>query len=417
MEIRSVLKRITPGKTERKKDLELANRIVQFIENKYGLEARLVGSIAKGTYLKGKKDMDIFVLFPREVGREELERKGLEIGKSVAKFLGGKAEKHYAEHPYTRVLLKDRVIEIVPAYKISPGERILSAVDRTPLHTDYVLKKLKNPEDVILLKWFMKEIGVYGAEIKTRGFSGYLCELLVIYYGSFERVIEEASVWEPPIVIDPEDHYSCVEEILSKFEEPLIVVDPVDPKRNVAAPVSLDCLAKFVLASRMLIKTGKLPRKAGINVKNRKMLVVRWKISKENEEIVWSQLEAMAKRICRALEDYGFRVMDIGWWTDSEKVAEVILDLEVWKLPEVEERMGPSVFDFKNSEKFIEKYKKVYVKNGRLWAERKRKYSKVEDVLRETLKQSPKHLGKRWRIINAGRSKILKTYSKKMWKW
>ena len=31
----------------------------------------------------------------------------------------------------------------------------------------------------------MQGIGVYGAEIKVGGFSGYLCELLVMKYGGF----------------------------------------------------------------------------------------------------------------------------------------------------------------------------------------------------------------------------------------
>ncbi len=34
------------------------------------------------------------------------------------------------------------------------------------------------------------------------------------------------------------------------FTEPLIVVDPVDPHRNVAAALSLQTLSEFVVASR-----------------------------------------------------------------------------------------------------------------------------------------------------------------------
>jgi len=43
------------------------------------------------------------------------------------------------------------------------------------------------------LKQFMKGIGVYGSELRRRGFSGYLTELLVINYGSFLGVLKEAS--------------------------------------------------------------------------------------------------------------------------------------------------------------------------------------------------------------------------------
>jgi tRNA nucleotidyltransferase (CCA-adding enzyme) len=44
--------------------------------------------------------------------------------------------------------------------------------------------------EVRLLKKFMKGTGVYGAEIKIGGFSGYLCELLILKYRSFAQTIE-----------------------------------------------------------------------------------------------------------------------------------------------------------------------------------------------------------------------------------
>ncbi|MBS7613865.1 hypothetical protein KEJ48_06465, partial [Candidatus Bathyarchaeota archaeon] len=40
---------------------------------------------------------------------------------------------------------------------------------------------------------FAKGIGVYGADIKTGGFSGYLCELLIVSYGDFIKTVESAS--------------------------------------------------------------------------------------------------------------------------------------------------------------------------------------------------------------------------------
>ena len=38
------------------------------------------------------------------------------------------------------------------------------------------------------------------------------------------------------------------------FGEPLVFIDPVDPSRNVASPVSLDKLALFVFAAREYLR-------------------------------------------------------------------------------------------------------------------------------------------------------------------
>ena len=41
----------------------------------------------------------------------------------------------------------------------------------------------------------MRGVGVSGAALTVGGFSGYLCELLVILFGSFEGVLEDAASW------------------------------------------------------------------------------------------------------------------------------------------------------------------------------------------------------------------------------
>ncbi len=66
---------------------------------------------------------------------------------------------------------------------------------------------LKMRGEVRLLKKFMKGIGVYGAEIKTGGFSGYLCELFVLHYGSFVKTLEAFARHKQRIVVDIEGHY------------------------------------------------------------------------------------------------------------------------------------------------------------------------------------------------------------------
>ena len=46
--------------------------------------------------------------------------------------------------------------------------------------------------EVRMLKKFFLQIGVYGAEIAKEGFSGYVSEVLISYFGSFEKTIKKS---------------------------------------------------------------------------------------------------------------------------------------------------------------------------------------------------------------------------------
>src|SRR3990170_1876224 len=237
-----VLKRVVPSPEEEARlraTVEDVKRRVSSGIRARGLDAEplLVGSVAKGTHLS-EAEIDLFVAFPRTVPREALEKVGLELGE----FLKEKV-RQYAEHPYTRGRWNGFEVEVVPCYRIADASQKMSAVDRTPLHAAYVLEKLKpgQRDQVRLLKAFCEGIGVYGAEAKVQGFSGYLCELLGLKFGTFRGVLEAATGWRGHEVV------IALEGPPSKpFAEPLIVVDPVDAGRNVASAVSEETLATFI---------------------------------------------------------------------------------------------------------------------------------------------------------------------------
>ena len=175
----------------------------------------------------------------------ELETEGLALARSIAASFTDQFHEKYAEHPYINATIDDVDVDLVPCYNVDSATRIQSAVDRTPFHTRYITDKINGLiDDVLLLKQFTKAGGIYGSDQMTEGFSGYLCELLVLHYGGFTPLIQAAASWRPGIVIDIENHAA------KKFEEPLVVIDPVDPKRNVAAAVSLDRMAGFVELAR-----------------------------------------------------------------------------------------------------------------------------------------------------------------------
>jgi len=147
----------------------------------------IVGSVTRDTWLPDKKEFDVFILFPKDLKPSELEKYGLQVAKEIVKEMKGTFTLKYAQHPYLSAKINDVEIDIVPCYKIKDTSEVKSAVDRTPFHVAYLQKKLKKKQanEVRLLKKFLKNHNLYGADAKTQGFSGYLCELLIINYKTF----------------------------------------------------------------------------------------------------------------------------------------------------------------------------------------------------------------------------------------
>ena len=194
-----ILERIRPTAEETERIDTVARHLVDLVRaymDEHGIEAelKLVGSYSKGTYLSDP-DLDLFIMFPPETPRSELVDTGLRIGEDV---LHG--TRMYAEHPYTSAVFEGVDVDLVPNIHIKDTSHLETAVDRTPFHTEYLLSHMKEgqADQIRLLKKFMKGVGTYGAEPIVRGFSGYLCEILVLRYGTFRGVIEAAAgEWTP----------------------------------------------------------------------------------------------------------------------------------------------------------------------------------------------------------------------------
>jgi tRNA nucleotidyltransferase (CCA-adding enzyme) len=204
--------------------------------------ASLQGSVAKGTWLRGGADLDLFLLLDPSVPSERLESVALAVGPAV---LEG-AQKKYAQHPYLTGTFRGLAVDLVPAYRVAEATAKMSAVDRTPFHTAWVKDRLGAPEraQVRLLKRWMKGTGTYGAQTAVGGFSGYLAEVLVARFRSFGGAVEWLAGGAHPRRI------ALGEDQVKDEVSPLVVVDPVDPARNCAAAVSLPTLERAVEAAQ-----------------------------------------------------------------------------------------------------------------------------------------------------------------------
>lgn len=254
---KEVLPYIAPSKKELLHETAFAQNLSSLFSKHLpkNVTPSITGSVAKRTFISGNNEVDLFLLFPKNVPKEDFESILISL---LSKALPGVGyQLSYAEHPYLRFHYQNHRIDLVPAYKISDSSQMLSAVDRSILHTKFIRRALPTTSipDVLLLKKFLKANGLYGAEIKIQGFSGYLCELLIVYFGSFLRMASFFASAKAPYVLDVAKFYSKSEySALSKRFGSFVVIDPTDKDRNVSAAISEENLEKFQNLCKKLLK-------------------------------------------------------------------------------------------------------------------------------------------------------------------
>ena len=415
----SVRKKTTPSEKERKEVLSLADTLVERVKTaaeKAGVKARvrIEGSVAKDTWLRGEPDIDIFMQLPTSTPREAFGTTCLRIAKEATK--GSRQVERFAEHPYLEAFVNLTRVNIVPCYRSKPGDWI-SATDRTPYHTNYVNPRLNDRlrSEIRLLKRFMKGINVYGAEIKVGGFSGYLGELLTLHYGSFINVLHSAADWRQPWTIDYENHYKGRENEVQKiFEEPLIVVDPIDRGRNVASAVRKQRLDEFTAASREFLKQPRLeffyPKETKIfkkaqllqTIQKRGTALVFVKFGKTDAvpDILWGQLYKTHRSLRKMLHQNHFNVIRSTVWSDEKNLGVFLFEVERHLLPATKKHLGPPIGKMVECENFLRKHVKSsatlsgpYLEDGRWVVEIKRKHTDIVDLFREKLKEGGRQAG------------------------
>jgi tRNA nucleotidyltransferase (CCA-adding enzyme) len=362
----------------------------------------LAGSTARETWLAGERDVDLFVRLPPDIDREQLREYGLAVGHAV---VDGREE--YAEHPYVVGEFEGFQVDVVPCYALEDATEIRSAVDRTPFHTHYVAERLDRnlASDVRVAKQFFTGIGVYGSDLRTRGFSGYLTELLVLEYGSFRGFVEAVADWQPPVRIDPRGHGTAT------FDDALVVIDPTDPERNVAAVLSRANLARVQHFARELLAD---PREALFDRPERDPVgadhvreafadrgttpvALRLTVPNVVDDQLWPQLRRSVSGIAGELDRLGFDVFradafaephesDTDTRGESDRAAVLLFELAVAQRPRVERHEGPPVHVREHAGSFYEAYADgdaygPFIEADRYVVERERDFTSAEVFL------------------------------------
>ena len=412
--LRNVLKKIKPSDEERKALNLVIKKCLKVAEKeakKFKAKPIIAGSVTRDTWLPGKKEFDVFILFPTSLSVEQLEKKGLQVGKNIIKQMKGSFRVEYAQHPYVSGNVEGIEIDVVPCFNVATTENLKSAVDRTPFHVEYLKKNLplRLSDQVRLLKQFLTANKLYGADAKTEGFSGYVCELLVIKYKSFLNVLKQAIKWRPGEIIDLEKFYKKEDfpRLRKKFfKQVLILVDPTDKNRNTAAALSAENFFKFKKLAEEFLRnpkeemfflreanpiTGKELREKLMERKTELILI---KFSPPNvvPDVLWPQLRKFSERLESILEEprYEFKVLRKDCYTDEKDLAVVLIEMEVSNLPAVQKKVGPEVFDLDDSKRFLEKYKSLalngpFIENKHWVVEINRKFRTAREKLFDSL--------------------------------
>jgi tRNA nucleotidyltransferase (CCA-adding enzyme) len=429
---KEILEEITPTKEDRAKIVALAKELKQKVASaceEHGLKAlvRVEGSVAKDTWLREGPEIDIFMRLSTTILRRSLGEISLKIARKATE--GSEQIERFAEHPYLEAFVGDVRVNIVPCYKVKRGEW-LSATDRTPFHTDHVKKHLDKTlrNEVRLLKKFMQGIMVYGAEIKTGGFSGYLCELLILHHKSFTETLRTFARYTQQIAIDINGYYAGREkELKFLFSKPLVVVDPVDKRRNVASAVQPQKLHTLVGAARAFLKKPNAkffcpPKISALStsaleskLENRGSPLIFLTLDriKAVPDVLWGQLYKTQRSLRKMAELNDFKVLRNTVWSDEKTLNVFVFELEQRVLPGVKKHFGPPLIREKECENFLSKYAHnegvvsgPYIEDDRWVVELRRRFTDVIELLNEKLKEGGRNIGVAELISQAFRQKL-----------
>lgn len=381
-----------PTKQEEEKIQLLSDNLVELVKKEAGkypevTSVELGGSYAKGTWLKGRLDLDIFVKIKKETEEKQFEEIGKKIGFASMKNFNPYVR--YSEHPYVEAEAQNIRVNVVPCYDVEKGQW-KSAADRSSFHTRFIIEKLDDEKknEVRLLKKFLGGINIYGAEIAKEGFGGYVAEVLIYNYGSFIKVLEAAANFtEGQIIGNP----------TKKFETALILIDPIDSNRNLGTAISAQNFGRFILAARAYLKKPSLVffngKKSFPNTKNLKnTIVVKFNYKWRSPDIIWGQAKRGATALSGQLELGGFQVLRKSAITDEKSEAAMLFLLHSSVIEKFMVKNGPDVFRRSESENFIlrnSKNKLTWVdEDGRILSLQEREFYDAKKFLQSLLKKN-----------------------------
>ena len=386
-----------PTKIKNEKLNNVANTAMKLVSKEITKHTEITsihygGSYAKGTWTSEKPDIDIFVKFKKSTSEKKFKSISKKIGFNALKKF--KPYTRYSEHPFVEAVIKNIKINIVPCYDVKAG-KWKSAADRSTFHTEFILENLSGPlkDDVRLLKYFMSVNGIYGAEIAKQGFSGYVAEVLVYYFGSFTNVLKEIAKLK---------NDNAIGKPRKKFDSTIIIIDPVDSNRNLGAAISTENVGKFILLSRAFINKPSIQffrnQRKKLSSKNilNNMLVLKFQYKKSPDDTIAGQIRRAVNSLSSQMEIAGFKILRNSSLTLEKNQAVLLFLMDSLTISENQIHDGPNVFEENFSRKFVsinrKKSRIMWVgNNAKIMALQKRSHTNAKLFLNDLIQN---HLNK-----------------------
>jgi len=204
----------------------------------------------------------------------------------------------------------------------------------------------------------------------------------------------------------------------------LVVIDPVDPNRNLAAAVRPDRLWSFVAAGRQFLRNPGLwyffppefkPKTRQqfakrIDDTRHEILAITFKHPVLVPDVLWGQLMKLERSLLDIMAREEFNPYRSALWSDETKGSAILFEAGLTKLPAVRLQKGPPVSKSEDSMSFLEKHLKArdtargpWIEGDRWMVERKRGILSIRDLVKAGAREEayglslPKQLGASFR--------------------
>ncbi len=387
---------LRPTGSERKAAENELKGIMSRLKGLRDAVAKPGGSFAKGTWITGAHDIDVFVCF----NYRKYSGKSNELSDALQRYLKSRKIKHERIHgsrDYFDVKRGNYNFELVPILNVTSAQQAMNITDASTLHTEWVKKNIKGKlaDEVRLLKAFLAAQRCYGAESYIRGFSGYVCEIIIANYGSFEKAIKSLIKSREKPVIDVKGFYKRKNIFLSmnasKTMSPVIVVDPVNAERNAAASLGPGTFEKFRKAAIKFLKkpSGEFfiekPMAPGeIKKEEKANIIIEATPVSGKRDVIYAKIAKISEHVSKQLERNGFTVKDSGIEWNQNPLAWFRAKENIEPFVTVK---GPPKSTREHAQRFRKMHKKTYEKKGWLYAEDKREFTEAKKFVQKLLKE------------------------------
>ncbi|RLI62109.1 MAG: hypothetical protein DRO93_02225 [Candidatus Thorarchaeota archaeon] len=380
---------------------------------------------AKQTQLRGASDIDLFVgLSPREFSdilQQSAPQRQAMLSERfdelvdrwfwpAAQRAGGRnIIKAYSQHPYLSLVVEDIDVDVIACFYLSPEELAengpITAVDRTIHHTRFVLDRINDTlrNDIRILKSFVRASHAYGDDcaVGQMGLTGYSLELITLFGNGIDGAVEMLlHIEDGPI--DPFGRPAHVLRRVPTFrDDHVILIDPTDANRNVASSFSPRAVRWTITRLRHLIElrergeddavvdlvlerpipTDPPPSWLAPHCITRQFVGAR----RVHYTLFRDKLHRLCRLIARVLRKentgekrFGETLWEVYFEQDHYAIGMIV---EKPVIEPVYSRRGPPVDIEKAASAFRKKHPTAYEKDGYLWLDTKRRWTRAGDMI------------------------------------